>query len=275
LNFQWAQLAECDLGLCGIAECLEVLQCTQKLQKLRITLKQHNMDMGTLRPFVLKLCGLVSLYVEAEAKVRAFFDHLCLPGLRDFVFEGLGLDDEWAQAEFISLISRSSCHLQGLDLSFGCLTADAIGDNLIQILQHTPSLVSLTLNYFNCDVCLTSTLLDRLSARMLENGQIDCLIPRLKTIRIQTDEDVNLDCEAFTNMIKSRSRWRLGRAMNGVDSGSRADIAHIQTVQIICFDVGYVNGLLEGLAPLRGLVRDVSVDTGDVTYWLPAYPTAS
>jgi hypothetical protein len=146
-------------------------------------------------------------------------------------------------------------------------------NNLIEILQHTPSLISLTLDYYDCEACMGGSLLDRLSARMLENGEIDCLIPKLETIFVELPGNGDSPpFEAFTNMIISRCR--LADTVTSDDSDSNP-IGRIQSVKVDVLDRKCIDELLEGLAPLQGLVSDVFVDAGDAQYTLPAYPTPS
>jgi hypothetical protein len=92
---------------------------------------------------------------------------------------------------------------------------------------------------------------------MLENGHVDCLIPKLKTISVQLpDEGLSLNFQALTKMIISR--WRLAHTVQTVDSDCRP-IERIRVVKIVSLDEECIDEVLEGLAPLRGLVGTVYI----------------
>jgi hypothetical protein len=206
-----------------------MLQCLGNLQKLRIRLCLHDVDMSTLRPFILDFHSLISLCVWEGGNIGALFDHLTLPNLRDLILDDIAA--EWPKAQFISFLSRSSPPLSNFSISS---SDDCMADNnLIEILQHTPSLISLTLNYYDCEACMDGSLLDRLSPHMLENGEIDCLIPKLETIFVELPGNGDSPpFVAFTNMIISRCR--LADTVTPDDSDSNP-IGRIRTVKVECF----------------------------------------
>jgi hypothetical protein len=250
-----------------------MLQCLRNLQKLRIRLCLYDVDIPTLRPFILDFHSLISLYVWEGVNTGALFDHLTLPNLRELILEDISA--QWLQAQFISFLSRSSPPLSNFSISStdGCMT----DNNLIEILQHTPSLISLTLNYYDCKACMDGSLLDRLSPHMLEDGEIDCLIPKLETIFVELPGNGDSPPSVvFTNMIISRCR--LADTVTPDDPDSNP-IGRIRTVKVNVFDEECIDGLLEGLTPLQGLVSDVSVELSGglytYIYTLPACPTPS
>jgi hypothetical protein len=250
-----------------------MLQCLGNLQKLRVRFGPHDddddVDVFTLRPFILDLHSLISLCVWGGGDIGALLDHLTLPNLREFILDDFAA--EWLKDEFTSFLSRSSPPLRNLSIS--CSDDCMAYNNLIEIFQRTPSLISLTLNYYDCEACMGDTLLDRLLPRMLENGQIDCLIPKLETIFVELPGSNDTPpFVAFTNMIISRCR--LADTVTPDDSDFNP-IGRMRTVKVGVSNEGDINDLLEELAPLQGLVSDVSVDTGDALCTLPACPTPS
>ena len=270
-DIPWAQITDFDGGICaiGIAACLKMLQCLGNLQKLRIRLYPYNVDVSTLRPVVLESRSLISLYLQEGGNIGTLFDHLTLPNLHD-----LALDDiayEWPQAQFLSFLSRSSPPLS--DFSIGSV-GDWMADNtLIEILQHTPSLRFLSLKCHDCEACMDGPLMDRILPRMLENGEIDCLIPKLDTIFVRLPSNGKIPpFEAFTDMIISRCR--LAHTVMPDDSDSKA-IEPIRMVKVEASGECCVDELLDGLTPLQGLVSGVSVVSDDAFYILPACPTPS
>ncbi|KIM86640.1 hypothetical protein PILCRDRAFT_815871 [Piloderma croceum F 1598] len=270
-DIPWAQITDFDGGICEIrvGECLEMLQCLGNVQKLRIRLRPPGVDRPILRPFILDFHSLISLHLWKGGNIGALFDHLTLPNLRDLALDD-SIADEWPQAQFISFLSRSSPPLS--EFSIGSSDDCMADNNLIEILQHTPSLRFLSLKYFDCEACMDGSLLDRLSPRMLENGEIDCLIPKLETIFVKLPRNgKSPPFEAFTDMIISRCR--LTHTVMPDDSDSKA-IGPIQMVKVEAFEEHCVDELLDGLAPLQGL-SDVCVDSSDALYTLYACPTPS
>jgi len=85
------------------------------------------------------------------------------------------IDSEWPQSQFISFLERSSPPLQSFSLGIPYRTGDVWDDNVIQILQHIPSLRSLCLVYNYCEVD-AGLFLEQLSPRRLDHGTVDCLI---------------------------------------------------------------------------------------------------
>jgi hypothetical protein len=77
-------------------------------------------------------------------------------------------------------------------------------DNMFQILQRIPSLHSLRLIYSLWEQG-GDYILKRLSPRILDNGQIDCLIPKLNAITIQLRcQVVTPNYEALKEVVVSR-----------------------------------------------------------------------
>jgi len=137
-------------------------------------------------------------------------------------------------------------------------------NNMIQILQQIPSIHSLYLVYDWCEM-RGHSFLEWLSPRILHNGQVDCLIPKLKTIFIRLDNQlVTPRYGILTEMILSRCS--LAQTTNaGNISGP---IERIEKVEVECFydeswdgkdDTTWYKEVSEMLAPLRGVVDTVRV----------------
>lgn len=93
-------------------------------------------------------------------------------------------------------------------------------DELIQLLEHTPDLVELSL--FPADA-LTADVMSRLTYR-----QAPCLVPRLRHLHVWRSD--KFDSGNFLDMIESR--WKLGSNATDSDNRSGSAISRIQTVQL-------------------------------------------
>jgi hypothetical protein len=109
------------------------------------------------------------------------FDYFTLPSLVLSIGE---IDSEWPHSQFVSFLVKSSSPLQSLSFGVPEEVSGAWDDSMIQILQHIPSFHSLCLAYNWCEMGAGS-FWERLSPRILDNGRVDCLIPKLNTISIQ------------------------------------------------------------------------------------------
>jgi hypothetical protein len=192
------------------------------------------------------------------------FDYITLPCLRDL---SVGeIDSEWPQFQFISFLERSSCPLQSFSFGVPEEESDMWADNMIQIMQHIPSLHSLCLWYNWCEVG-GGSFLERLSPRIMDNGQVDCLIPKLKTISIQLNSQWFIpNYEALKKMTVSRCSLAHNTHTGDNISGP---IERIQEVVVECsyddlFDSGdggtiWYEEVSETLAPLQEVVDTVQV----------------
>jgi hypothetical protein len=163
----------------------------------------------------------------------------------------------------VHILSRSSSPLQSF--SFGVLNeVDNIWDDgMTQILQHIPSIQSLCLVYSWCEVG-GSSFLQQLSPRILDNGQVDCLIPKLDTISIWLSCQLDTpDYGALKEMIVSRCTL----AHNTGDNIS-GPIERIQKVTVECTydesldctdDTMWYEEVSEILTPLQEVVDMVKI----------------
>ena len=258
LSGSWAQLTELDTGYFSYAakDCLSLLQSMGNLQKLSIYIGggvvegHHHLVLSH---------PLVSLHARGQ---RMLFDHITLPNLRDL---NVGeIDSKLPQFQLISFLERSSPPLQSFSFRFLEQRGAVWKDNMVQILLRTPSLRSLCLVYDYCDVG-GGTFLKRLSPRKLDNGQINCLIPKLDTISLQLESQlVTPDYGALKKMVESRCS--LAHDTNAGDNLPRP-IERIRRVTVKCSyddldeeeDTTWYEEVSEILAPLEEVVDTVQV----------------
>jgi hypothetical protein len=190
------------------------------------------------------------------------FDHITLPNLRELSVDEI--DSEWLRSQFIPFLERSSL-IQSFSVAIPETVDDMWNDYMVQILQHIPSLRSLCLVYGYCEEG-ASSFLERLSPRILDGGQVDCLIPKLNTISVQ------LGCQLFTpdyGALKALvlSRCSLARNTNAGDYIS-GPIERIWKVEVECEyeeewdcmdDVEWHRDVSSRLAPLQKVVDTVRV----------------
>jgi hypothetical protein len=171
---------------------------------------------------------------------------------------------EWPASQFISFLERSSPPFQSFSLGIPEIVDDVWDDKMTQILQHMPSLRSLCLVYTWSGVGAGS-FLERLSARILNGGQVHCLIPKLNTISIQLGCQLDTpDYGALIAMVLSRCS--LAHNTNAGDNIS-SPIERIRKVEVECTyeeewhkdDVTWHKEVSEILAPLQEVVDTVEV----------------
>jgi hypothetical protein len=264
----WPQLVELDAGYVSytVGECLALLQSMRNLQKLRIDIGIHSGVVKGHRHFVFSH-PLISLHIRVERAHGMLFDHITMPNLQHLSVE---MNSEWP-CQITSFLERSSPLLQSFSVEFPMDVGDTWEDNLTQALQHIPSLHSLCLVYNWCEGG-GGSFVERLSPRTLNNGQVDCLIPKLNTISIQLENQlISLDYEALKKMVILRNSMAHNTPAGDHISGP---IERIQRVEVICSYDSWICGSLDDdddectmwheevsaiLAPLQGIVDIVQV----------------
>jgi len=257
----WAQLVELyvDHSSDTVGSCLALLQSMKNLQKLRIRIESGVVE-GHHR-FILSH-PLVSLRVRGIRVHEMLFDHITLPSLQDL--DAYEIDEGWPESQFISFLERSSPPIQSFSFGLPMEVDDLWDDNVIQILEHIPSLHSLRVVYNWCEV--RSFIFKQLAPRILDNGQVNCLIPKLHTICIQLGSQlVTADYTDLKEMVISRCL--LARGANAGDNISNP-IERIWRVEVECFyqeEWGGVDSVTwhaevsEILAPLREVVDTLQI----------------
>jgi hypothetical protein len=198
LHSLWAQLTELNVSatLNMVGESLALLQSAQDLQRLRVWILSEVVNGH--HHFVISH-PLVSLNVLGKSGM--LFNHITLPCLHDLSVTDI--DSEWLQSLFILFLVRLLSPLQSFLFRVLMEVNNIWDDNMIQILQHMPSLHALHLAYSWCEVGGGSFLI-WLSSWVLDDGQVSCLIPKLNTISIYVGcQLVTPNYEALMEMIIS------------------------------------------------------------------------
>ena len=264
----WLQLTELDVGSTSthpfgytVGDCLALMQPMRNLQKLRIKIGSGVVEGHSHSVFS---HPLVSLCLLGATPARGMlFDYITLSSLRDL---SVGkINSAWPQSQFISFLRRSSSPLQRFSFEIPEPDDGMWEDHMIQIMQHIPSLQSLCLGYSWCELG-GGSFLEQLSPRILDDGQVDCLIPKLNTISILVGCQLDcLDYRALKDMILLRCLLSHGNSAG--DNGS-GPIEQIQKVEVKCFydeswgskdDTMWYEEVSKELAPLQEFVDMVQV----------------
>lgn len=187
----WAQLTGIEMAACqtNLRLCLETLDQCPKL--ISCSLDPMNSELAVPHPRV-ELPNLHYMNIWANSDPGTLFDHLLLPRLVNFRLTHDGL--VWPQSQFISLLSRSACHLTNLVLySRRSIFRD---NDFIRCLELIPTLVELSLTG-RASKCLTEKSLSHLSFSP------DGLVPKLLILRISCCTSLN--AHAFVSMVTSRT----------------------------------------------------------------------
>jgi len=137
LRIPWDQLLSIS-DCCSKATSEELLGILMQASNIKdIQMRIEDSAFPPLRPTQAVQCQLQRLELMVIASDPAWiFDHVTLPSLHEFeYYEEYNC---WAQPQFLSFLSRSSCHLRSLTLIF--LGADMSEDELVAILQLTHAL---------------------------------------------------------------------------------------------------------------------------------------
>ena len=216
LRVPWSQLEYVHNTTCTVRsdECLEILRLSSNAENIQLELEDLTVPWHVW-PVIQS--QVEELMLSMRTDIGWLLDHVTLPSLRTFDYS-----EEyscWAQSQFISFLSRSSCSLQSLSL---CLEHNISADDLIGILELTPALMWLTLQGGTV-AGLTSAVLGRLSRP--EGGEAICLVPRLHTIVVDW---YGIDELAFVDMIESR--WRVSYQAETSPDGNMSGVSQIQSV---------------------------------------------
>ena len=198
LKVPWTQLTRIVAPMqSSLDQCYKVLQNAVNL--VECDLRISNSWLGTshviIRHTHLRILKIAVVHVDPGP----LFDRLSLPALRciDFYDEG-----SWSQSQFISLLSRSSCHLETfILLSYNTLSFQE--DDLLECLRHMPTLVHLQLNCM-AGASMTNEVIAQLTLpwSMPQSEGTSYLVPKLEFLGFYAiDEIAGLP---FATMIKSR-----------------------------------------------------------------------
>jgi len=242
-NGSWAHLTELDAGheSYTVGDCLTLLQTARNLQELRIAIDG---DVVEGHPRLVFSHPLVCLHVHGTRRVPwMFFNCITLPNIRDLSVGEICYDSPLLQ--FISFLTRSSPLLRHFSFKVPAEVAGVWDDMVVQILQHTPSLHSLCLAYtWPYSRCGGGSIFKRLS--ILDNGEVDCLIPKLDTISITVSNGFVIpEYLALKEMILSR------RSTGHTTDPFGHICEQIQKVVVECYDgdTDWQDEVFEILAP--------------------------
>jgi hypothetical protein len=142
----------------------------------------------------------------ADGDSSPLFDHFSLPALRDFRYHDSGEDPIWPHPQFLSLLARSSCHLEKLSLFLQDAWLET--DDLKECLCHSS---------FNLNLIAVPFITSRALALLTlpwSTPQADFLLPNLESFQLTTS--VYFSGIAFTAMIESRRHsGSTGQCNNG------------------------------------------------------------
>lgn len=211
LHFPWAQLTECHLlgTECNSADdCLDLLRESPNLLTCTLTAGEGSTnthaDIQHLR--------LKKLYMIDFSDSETFFSHLTLPALEDYEYFA-DSDNDSSGLHFPSLgdfLSQSPL-LRRLRIQedWGGAEYDFCNE-LQECLEQCPSSLEELELLSVSSMGMDETLLGRLTHK--SDAQTCCLLPKLRTILLETNEP--FDLPSFANMLESR--WR----SHGVDCGA-------------------------------------------------------
>jgi hypothetical protein len=232
LTIPWVQLANLDITYPGFGypsrDCLDVLSRCPNLVTCSLVLQQGSAPVTQCHP--IELLHLRSLYLEGSEPADIFV-HLSLPALHNcHYFDGdWASSHSWNHREFTSFLSRTRCSLVRLVLDFS-VEFFPKEFNLISTLEHVPNLAELEVP--TCYTCeFWSLALSRLTVCPSDNGQVACLAPKLKFLKLSPDSIA--DHWAFIDMIQSR--LRLGEPRR--DDGSNAPVQRIEKVAFESYEI--------------------------------------
>lgn len=205
LKLPWSQLTDCSVGYSGSST--HSSRAWKSWTKLIIWLHYRFVLQVLLykktRPIIC-LKSLRTLQVHMGYNYAALFDHILLPALTYLGYEDVYNVNGWPHADFLSLMSRSTCPLQTLSVH---LTTSRLSDiELLECMSASPLLRKLS-HTGKASEALTSAFFTQF-ARQAENKTYECLVPYLNTLFVSHSHE--LDVDAFVAMVESRSRLPTG-----------------------------------------------------------------
>jgi hypothetical protein len=183
---------------------LRILQACPNLESVKATIDAPSpVEIFPGDTVLLRHCRKLRLEIESG---DTFLDHITLP-----VLEHIEIVCEWPETQlwphtpFMSLISRSSCHLQTLELS----RIEISATELIWCLRILPSLTRLRIEFVELEC---APIFDELT---YVHGFDQNIVPLLQELVLTVDDEFEDFEEFFAIMLESRYWW------NSVTSGIR------------------------------------------------------
>ncbi|KZP02469.1 hypothetical protein FIBSPDRAFT_1055858 [Athelia psychrophila] len=200
LVLPWAQLTKIRMRsrVFSLDDCYDILHQSPNLVQCELMPQSSTFRES---PAPLKHINLHRMLINSSTDCGPLFEALSLPSLHDFEYRN-GDDNVWPQAQFVSLLRRSSCTLRRLALSFPAAVLEE--DEVMECLEVTStSLVQLTLGR-ECARNVTSAILARMTQPVPEGVKL--LLPHLEVLAL--DLYRSFDGRAFAAMVESRRRIR-------------------------------------------------------------------
>ncbi|KZP25040.1 hypothetical protein FIBSPDRAFT_929587 [Athelia psychrophila] len=271
------RLTHCNPGICGVSDCLKLIQAMTNLVSFTVALhydpglewpppyrREHRMEY------------LSNLSISATCGIDKFLKALVLPALAEFQFcnglsgsdGALPLEDDcvWANEEFISLITRSSSPLKSLIIR-NRPDMDTVTEDVGQLLQCMPELEHLELlaedgEDSHYTQCIQSFL------TYSPNTPGPCLVPRLQSVVLLLEDSADIDwklkaMDGFIQMVESR--WK---ADNDLGSGGPIERITVLELRQLSFTLAdnwtkHAQGRLRKLLGQGLVVRNVDRDGRD------------
>jgi len=238
MQLPWTQITELHIGALHLDECLDIFQRSPNLVRCELGITSWNHVESTPPPPTCQI--LLSRLHFLRINMGDLLDYLILPALIDVHFEQYGMQwsTKWMD-QLISLQRRSSCAIEKLHLGADRRISD---DNLIRCLQNVPSLITLELGGYRASN-LGKRAMIQLTHRVSSSQDSACVVPNLRTVKLQYDNNSLFNDTVFVEMVASR--WDLSAA--AVD----AQVARLKTVQVSIFHYSPIDVDSESLRRLR------------------------
>jgi hypothetical protein len=209
-----------------LRRCSNLVNCS-----IGVNLYWWNLPNPRLPPFITQLSALTKLNADAQGSENLgdLFDGLVVPSMNDFRITHSS-KPRWAQQQFLSLITRSSCVLTKLHFTDITMT----DDQLIECLNSVHSLVEIFIRHYRSHL-VTNKFLQRLIYLPSELGFLPLLTPRLEIISFKGRHD--FDDEMFGDVVGSR--WRVGTGLSSPTESITSEIARLKIVELNLYrDIG-------------------------------------
>ncbi|KAF7970156.1 hypothetical protein HWV62_24856 [Athelia sp. TMB] len=249
LKLPWAQLTDCDPGMCSIEYCLELMQAmpclvtfTVALQPSVTYLARFPGDDERLRMERLSRLSISAIQCKPE-QIEELFASITLPELTEFHYSNVQtgfnysnvqIDGNfyydlvvescgWSHAQFIALLTRSSCPIKRLAIRIG---ASLERQDIAQLLQLTPKLEHLDLS---SEPGGKYTSYIRSLLTYSPNASETCLVPHLKSVVLEDSNEIQCRHVVDGLLQMLESRWI---ARSDLDGGIDGPLERIDCVEL-------------------------------------------
>jgi len=194
IKVPWDQLQYCDMGGCRVDRCVELLRLAPNLEACKMSFRQFALPNST-RP--VQLSRLRSIIIRGDPS--NLLDKLLVPELHEIDIH-LHIVPLLLIKTLTSLFLR--CSIQVLSIRSDLNDIHPSPDDMIQILQASPTLVRLELRGYICKSMTKSFLKQFASHSGPENFTAPRLVPILHTMKVDHSSVFNI--LEFADAIQSR-----------------------------------------------------------------------